>query len=78
MEERGTCLVIEDDEDIAGLLEVIIEASGFDVAMALSGADGLQLAAELHLTLITLDLGRTWMAGQSPTNSRPSAPPPSS
>lgn len=58
MSSRGTCLVIEDDEDIAGLLEVILSNAGFTVQVEKTGTGGLKAAATLDdLALITLDLG---------------------
>lgn len=56
MTTRGTCLVIEDDPDIGGLIEIIISGMGFDVTVVESGAQGL-LAATSTFDLITLDLG---------------------
>lgn len=57
MSSYGVCLVIEDDEDIGGLLEVILAASGFEVRVEETGRGGLSAAADLELALITLDLG---------------------
>jgi len=58
MSSQGTCLVVEDDEDIAGLLELILADTGFTVRVEKTGTGGLKAAAELgDLALITLDLG---------------------
>ncbi|NQD90590.1 response regulator, partial [Paenarthrobacter sp. CM16] len=64
MTSRGKCLVIEDDEDIAGLLEVILTTAGFDVRVEASGTEGLLAATSVELTLITLDLGLPDMDGR--------------
>jgi DNA-binding response OmpR family regulator len=58
MTSRGTCLVVEDDEDIAGLLELILSQAGFTVRVERTGTTGIQAAASItDLTLVTLDLG---------------------
>ncbi|WP_311379733.1 response regulator [Arthrobacter sp. ISL-48] len=54
---RGICLVIEDDEDIAGLISFVLSKGGFEVHVAGTGAEGLEAAAVLNPALITLDLG---------------------
>ncbi|WP_369745654.1 response regulator transcription factor [Paenarthrobacter sp. AMU7] len=64
MTSRGICLAIEDDEDISGLLEVILTAAGFDVRAEETGATGLLAADDLDLALITLDLGLPDMDGR--------------
>jgi adenylate cyclase len=53
---RGTVLVIDDDPTVRQLMERRLTADGFDVALAASGRDGLQLAAELRPAAITLDV----------------------
>lgn len=60
---RGICLVIEDDPDIRGLLDVILTRAGFGVHCEGTGAGGLRAAAELDLAFITLDLGLPDMHG---------------
>lgn len=57
MSSRGICLVIEDDPDIAGLLETILTGMGFEVRVEETGTDGILSAAGLELVLITLDVG---------------------
>ncbi|YCK79783.1 response regulator (plasmid) [Arthrobacter sp. D3-18] len=64
MTSRGKCLVIEDDEDIAGLIEAILTAADFDVRVETTGTEGLLAAASAELTLITLDLGLPDMDGR--------------
>lgn len=57
MVSRGTCLVIEDDHDVRGLIRYILTKEGFDVREAMFGADGVKAAAEPGLVLITVDVG---------------------
>ncbi|WP_458107722.1 response regulator [Arthrobacter sp. R3-55] len=64
MTSRGRCLVIEDDEDIAGLIEVLLTTAGFDVRVEATGTEGLLAAASVELKLITLDLGLPDMDGR--------------
>lgn len=64
MSTRGICLVVDDDPDIGGLLEVILTGMGFEVRVEESGTDGLLSAADLDLALITLDMGLPDMDGR--------------
>lgn len=57
LEERRVAVVIEDDEDIRGLLEAVLQQSGFLVRCASGGADGVDLVGEHQPELVTLDLG---------------------
>lgn len=57
MTSRGTCLVIEDDEDIGSLIEIILAAAGFDVRIEQTGAGSLLVTGSQELALITLDVG---------------------
>ncbi|MBT2512887.1 response regulator transcription factor [Arthrobacter sp. ISL-30] len=54
---RGICLVVEDDEDIAGLISLILTQEGFDVHAVGTGMAALREAPGLNPALITLDLG---------------------
>lgn len=67
MSTRGICLVIEDDPDIGGLLEVILTGMGFEVLVEETGTDGLLSAAGLELALITVDVGLPDMDGREVT-----------
>lgn len=57
MTSRGLCVVIEDDEDISGLITFILTKEGFDVRPAASGADGMDAVARFGPALVTLDIG---------------------
>ncbi len=49
-------LVIEDDKDIAGLVELHLRDSGYDVVVARDGMSGLEAALAKTFDLIILDL----------------------
>lgn len=49
-------LVIEDDKNIAELLRLYLEKDGFEVAIAVDGGKGLQLATDEHPDVILLDI----------------------
>ena len=52
---RGICLVIENDEDIAGLITLILTQEGFEVRAVRTRAAALRQAREPNLVLITLE-----------------------
>jgi two-component system OmpR family response regulator len=54
---RGICFVIEDDEDIAGLIGVVLKREGFEVRSVLTASAALHQLRGLDPVLITLDLG---------------------
>ena len=49
-------LIIEDEPDIAGILEYLLRDEGYEVTVAYTGEEGLQLNAEYEFQLIVLDL----------------------
>ncbi|HID89710.1 MAG TPA: response regulator, partial [Anaerolineae bacterium] len=49
-------LVVEDDPDVANLIRYHLEAAGFQVEIAATGQEALQMAREVDPALITLDL----------------------
>jgi DNA-binding response OmpR family regulator len=53
----GIALVVEDDEDVRGLLEDVLGHAGFDVRTASTGREGAELARTEHPTVVTLDVG---------------------
>lgn len=57
MSSRGICLVIEDDRDIRGLIDIILTQAGFEVQAVASGAEGIAAARDLDPVLVALDLG---------------------
>lgn len=52
---RGTVLVIENDEDITGLITMVLTQEGFDVCAVSTGAVALRQASDLDPVLITLE-----------------------
>lgn len=60
-------LVVEDDPDIADLLEVVLSQVGFSVMIAVNGAEGVALAQEHQPVLVTIDVGMPKMDGLEAT-----------
>lgn len=56
MADKKLILVIDDDADIIDSIKVILERSGFDVATAMSGHDGIDAALEKKPDLILCDM----------------------
>lgn len=50
-------LVVEDDDDIRGLLQVVLEQMGFEVTAVETGAAGVASARASSPDLVTLDIG---------------------
>jgi DNA-binding response OmpR family regulator len=50
-------LVVEDDEDIRGLIEFTLQTQGFDVVAVESGLEGVEVVRTHRPDLVTLDLG---------------------
>lgn len=65
--KSGTILVIEDEVAIQNVVRTYLESAGFDVAIADSGALGLELARSLRPDLIVLDLMLPGMDGMEVT-----------
>ncbi len=63
METKHVCLVIEDNDDIRGLITVVLNRAGFDVRTVGTGAEAIAAAADSRVSLITLDLGLPDMDG---------------
>lgn len=59
----GTVLVIDDQRDLAELVERALMQEGFDVIIATDGASGLSIAKEHHPDLVILDLTMPGMDG---------------
>lgn len=49
-------LVVEDQEDVAQLIDVVLEGEGYTVAIARNGPDGLMLSREWDPDLILMDI----------------------
>lgn len=63
MEKRRICLVIEDNDDIRGLIGMVLKRAGFEIRSVATGAEGIAGAADPAVSLITLDLGLPDMDG---------------
>ena len=50
-------LVIDDELAIRRFLQISLKSAGYDVAEAISGAEGLQMITAIHPDLVILDLG---------------------
>lgn len=51
-----TILFIEDDKPISDMYARVLQRSGYEVAFAYTGAEGLQKANQTHFDLILLDI----------------------
>lgn len=56
MNQPKRILVIEDEQDISRIIKDYIQLQGYEVHIAVSGADGLQLAETLSPDFIILDI----------------------
>ena len=63
MEQQRVCLVVEDNDDIRGLITVVLSRAGFQVRAVGTGAEGIAAAADPAIALVTLDLGLPDMDG---------------
>src|SRR5579862_7301234 len=55
--ERGTILVVDDEPNIADLVDLYLSRDGFRVVKAGTGEDGLRAVAEHRPRLVVLDVG---------------------
>lgn len=65
--QNRRAVVIEDDADIALLLETSLEGAGFDVSTAHDGLKGVDLARDVMPDVITLDVGLPGIDGLETT-----------
>ncbi|MBC7250149.1 MAG: response regulator transcription factor [Anaerolineae bacterium] len=56
-------LIIDDDEKLARLVQLFLQQQGYEVHVASSGLQGLQLAYDLHPDLVVLDIMMPGMDG---------------
>ena len=57
MGDLGVAVVIEDDEDVRNLLDAVLQQAGFEVRSAATGRDGVDVARQQRVNVITLDVG---------------------
>lgn len=50
-------VIVEDDDDIRGLLEIVLGQMGFDPVGAVTGEQGIESVRDLCPELVTLDIG---------------------
>lgn len=56
-------LIIDDNEDAAALLSMIVSAYGHETEVANNGRRGLQIAQAFHPDIVFLDIGMPEMSG---------------
>jgi two-component system OmpR family response regulator len=56
-------VVIEDDDDVRELIETLLIESGFEVKLAATGLEGVELIAEYQPAIVTLDMSMPGMDG---------------
>ncbi len=61
--QDSVAVVIEDDEDIRGLVGVVLEQAGFTVHAAANGLDGVELVRTHRPTIVTLDISMPGIDG---------------
>lgn len=64
MNDKQLVLIVDDEPQIRRLLTVTLEANGYRVLSAVSGQEGLVLAAQYQPALIILDIGLPDLSGQ--------------
>ena len=62
--DRGRCLVIEDDNDVAGVVEFVLKSDGFDVTRTHSGEKAIDLCKKIQPDVVILDLELPGMSGR--------------
>lgn len=50
-------VIVEDDDDIRGLLEIVVSQMGYEAIGVVSGEDGIDSVREHGPELVTLDIG---------------------
>lgn len=60
---RPLVLVIDDDATVCDLIERALQKQGYQVAIAQSGSEGIEMARRLHPAVITLDVMMPQMDG---------------
>jgi CheY-like chemotaxis protein len=66
--EPSLILIVEDDDDSREVYKEILETHGYEVATAVSGAEGLRLANERHPGAILMDISIPEMDGWAVTS----------
>jgi two-component system response regulator HydG len=61
--QKGTVLVVDDDQSVCELLEVMLKKEGLDVVWRTSALDALELVGEKDFGVILTDLGMASLTG---------------
>jgi CheY-like chemotaxis protein len=65
LRQRGSVLIVEDDEDIRAAMAELLEGEGFEVAVASNGQEGLEVLSQMGSPcLVLLDLMMPVMNGE--------------
>src|SRR5947199_10598746 len=62
---NGTILVVDDEEIMREILETLLTREGYDVRLASSGAEGLELARALPFDAAVVDIMMPGMDGSA-------------
>jgi CheY-like chemotaxis protein len=63
--QRGSVLIVEDDEDIRAAMAELLESEGFEVSVASNGQEGLEVLSQMvPPCLVLLDLMMPVMNGE--------------
>jgi two-component system cell cycle response regulator DivK len=60
-------LIVEDNEEWCELLTMVLQRSGYEVVVALTGKQGVEQAIAAHPDLILMDLGLPGISGDEAT-----------
>src|SRR5512134_2797826 len=61
--DSARVLLVEDDDDNRELMSEVLEAAGYQVVSAASGAEGLRKLAEQPMDVVVTDVGMPGMGG---------------
>lgn len=56
MEEKSNILIVEDDLDVAEMLDAYFRVQGYDVSVANWGEDAVKISETQHFNLVILDI----------------------
>jgi CheY-like chemotaxis protein len=59
----ATILLIDDNEELAECLQLVLQAEGFDAVTACNGLDGIRIARKQHPDLVLCDIDMPGISG---------------